>query len=239
MKNIWKIDFSTYLLILLYLLSGMFFDIVIILFIVIFHELGHVFFFHFFKIPVKKVTIYPFGGMTIIEKKLHERIYKEVVCSLGGILFQIILWIFMFLFFKEYSFYHTFQVYNKTILLFNMIPLIPLDGSKILFSLFTKYLSFSFSYILMNITSFICFILLILYKQYDIVIISFLILYFYKSIKDYKYVMNSFYLERILYDHYYDRIVFLNRFREFKKNKFYFINMVNEKDYLKNVTFSK
>ena len=96
MKNILnkiKIDNITYLIILISLLSGYIKHTFIIFTIVLIHELGHVFFFYIFNIEIESINIYPFGGITKVNKKIHERIYKDVLISLGGIIFQILLFI--------------------------------------------------------------------------------------------------------------------------------------------------
>ena len=91
MKNIFKIDNSVYVLMLLGLLSGYIKNIFIVLVIVLIHELGHVFFFYMFNYKVDSVVIYPFGGVSKVNKRVHERIYKDVIVSLGGIMFQVLL----------------------------------------------------------------------------------------------------------------------------------------------------
>ena len=85
-----KIDYSTYILIFLTLLAGYIKNVFLILLIVLIHELGHVFFFLLFKIEVRKIVIYPYGGMSYVNKKINERIYREILISIGGILFQIL-----------------------------------------------------------------------------------------------------------------------------------------------------
>ena len=52
MKNIFRIDGSTYLLMLFGLLSGYIKNVFIILIIVLIHEIGHVFFYYLFYIIV-------------------------------------------------------------------------------------------------------------------------------------------------------------------------------------------
>ena len=159
MKNIFRIDGSTYLLMLFGLLSGYIKNVFIILIIVLIHETGHVFFFYLFNIEIESIVIYPFGGVSKINKRIHERIYKDIFISLGGILFQLILFIIVYFLYKNgfivSSTYHMYNTYNRSIILFNLIPIIPLDGSKLFFALFTKFLSFRLSYILMIIVGII------------------------------------------------------------------------------------
>ena len=210
-----KIDYSTYFLILLAFLAGYIKNISLILIIVIIHELGHVFFFKLFKIPIEKITIYPYGGMTTVNKPLHERIYKDILISIGGILFQIILLFIFSLLYKQNCIvkttYNLFILYNTNIIIFNLLPLIPLDGSKLLFCFFTKFFSYKTSYKIMIITGILSLILFILYnfiyKLNDIILYIFLIYKIMEVIKEFKYIMNKFYLERIMYNHYYNAII--------------------------------
>ena len=90
MKTI-KIDFSTYVVILLSFLAGNFKRILLTIGIVIFHELGHVFWLKVFKVPILEVKIYPFGGITRTNKMLNYPLNKELVIALGGIFNQVIL----------------------------------------------------------------------------------------------------------------------------------------------------
>lgn len=244
MKNIFRIDGSTYLLMLLGLSSGYIKNVFIILIIVLIHETGHVFFFYLFNIEIESIVIYPFGGVSKINKRIHERIYKDIFISLGGILFQLLLFIIMYFLYKNEfivsSTYHMYNTYNRSIILFNLIPIIPLDGSKLFFALFTKFLSFRLSYILMVIVGIISLLLFILYnwifKINDMVIYVFLIVNLYLVFKDYKYVMNKFYLERIMYDNYYNGIVNDSSIDNIRLDKYYYFKVgkgfINEKKYI-------
>lgn len=239
-----KIDITTYILILIALLAGYIKYVEILLIIVFFHELGHLFFFSLFHFEVESVIIYPFGGVSKINKRLHERIYKDFLCAIGGILFQILLYIlFLFLFRVNlivHSTFTQFVVLNKSIILFNLLPILPLDGSRMLFSLFTKWFSFKKSYILMLMVSiislFFFFLYNFLYCLQDIVIYLFLLWNLWIVILEYPYIMNKFYLERVLYDHYYDSIVSKGEIEKMCLTKFYFFKIekkyTNEKKYI-------
>ncbi len=241
-----KIDFSTYILILMALLAGYIKNISLILIIVIIHELGHVFFFKLFNITIEKIIIYPFGGVTYINKKIHERIYKDILISIGGIFFQIILFILFYLLYRYniivLSTYNLFKLYNINIIIFNLIPIIPLDGSKLLLSILTKFFPFKRSYLLMIIIGFISLLLFIIfnfvYQVNDLILYIFLIFKLIEVIKEFKYIMNKFYLERIMYNNYYDKIISnCHNINNLRLDKYYYFkeknHYVNEKDYLK------
>lgn len=248
MKNILdkvRIDYSTYILILIGLLSGYIKNIMIILVIVLVHELGHVFFFSLFKMDIESIVIYPFGGVSKVNKKIHERIYKDILISLGGIIFQGLLIIVIYLLYK-YSFivnstYNMYISYNKSIILFNLIPIIPLDGSKLLLSICSKYMPYRISYITMIFVGCVSLLLFILYnmifKLNDIVVYLFLLGSLINCIKEYKYVKGKFYLERIMYDNYYNEIINDSfDIKDMRIDKYYYYKnkdrYINEKDYI-------
>lgn len=249
MKNILhkvKVSYSVYILILLALVAGYIKNIFLIMLIVIIHELGHVFFFTLFKIEIDKVVIYPFGGYTYVNMKIHERLYKSFLISIGGFLFQGILYFIFLLFFINdfivYSTYKMFIFYNFNIMLFNLIPIIPLDGSKMVFCLLSKFISYKNSYrwmVFLSIFSLGLFIAFnYIYKLNDIVLYLFLVFKLVEVVKEFKYVMNRFYLERIMYDHYYNKIIsgYIDD-NWMRIDKYYYFkmgdNFINEKDYLR------
>jgi stage IV sporulation protein FB len=248
MKNILdkiKIDNTLWFLILLGLLSGYLKNIFIIFVIVIVHELGHVFFFSLFNINIDSIVIYPFGGVTKVNKKIHERIYKDILISLGGIIFQILLFFLIQYLYKVgiivYSTFDLFLIYNKSVILFNLIPLIPLDGSKLLLSICSKFVSYRLSYIIMIVVSSLSLLLFIVFNVFfklnDIVIYAFLVSNLIICIKEFKYVRNKFYLERIIYDNYYNAIISnSSNIEDMRIDKYYYYKVgdryVNERKYI-------
>lgn len=250
MKNILdkiKIDNTLYILILLGILAGYIKSVFIIIVIVLVHELGHVFFFTLFNIEIDSIVIYPFGGVCKVNKKIHERIYKDIFISLGGIIFQLILLFIVFFMYKGsiivYSTYNMFISYNIRIILFNLIPLIPLDGSKLVLSLLSKYFSYRVSYIMMiiiGVISLICFIIYnMCFKLNDIVIYIFLLFSLIQCIKDYKDIKRRFYIERIIYDNYYNEIISDSLdIKDMRIDKYYYYKVgnkyINERNYILN-----
>ena len=246
MKNILKIDISVYLLILIGIFSGYIKDIFIVYFIVIMHELGHVIFFMLFKVDIVKIVIYPFGGMCYVNKKINIRILYDVLINIGGILMQLILFIIVYYLWNRGiiidSTYVMFNKYNISIILFNMLPIIPLDGSKLMLNILCKYLSFRISYVLMIIVSIIFCILFILFNVIyginDMVVYGFLLYKLVEVIREYRLLMGKFYMERIIYDNYYDGIINdCNSIKDMKIGKYYYFykngRYISEKDYLK------
>ncbi len=215
MKNILnkiKINYYTYFFILLCCICGYIKNIVIIFFICIFHEMGHVLFIKLFKYQIVKIEIFPFGGYTEIYKKINSSILKDLIIGLGGMLFQLILMLLLIMFKKYFNIitYNLFIKYNLTILIFNMLPIIPLDGSKIIQCLFEYILPYTKAYHF-NIYLSILLIIIFIYLNYQFHIDNYFICSFliYKIIiycKDYKYLFKRFLLERSLYEIEYRKI---------------------------------
>lgn len=214
-----KINSATYFLILTFLLTGLIKNIIIIYLIVVIHELGHIFIIKKLKYKIIKVEIYPMGGITSIDKKINTKIIHEIIISIFGILFQILLLIIMHILFKNNiireSTYILFKSYNKTIMIFNLLPIIPLDGYIFLRSILEIIFPYKKTYYLSLIISIISIILFITYNEIfslnNFLIISFLIYKIIISIKEFKYIYIRFLTERYLYDLPYQKLKYENK----------------------------
>lgn len=205
MKNIlikWQINYFTYLYFLLAFLCGYFKNTCIIFFIIFMHELGHIIMIKFFKYEIISVTFYPFGGLTKINKPINSSINKELLISVSGIIMQIILCLFI----KN----SLFTYYNLIIILFNLLPIIPLDGYKIINLILDKFLPFEKSLKYSNYLSLISLFIFIIYNllssNKNYLICSFLIITIIINLKNQKYLIHKFYLERYLYSFPYHKI---------------------------------
>ena len=201
MKTI-KIDFLTIYFLLLLFLCGYLKVGLIIFFIVIFHELGHILFIKLFNYKIVSINIYPFGGITKINKDINTPVNKELIIAAAGVIFQLLLFIIIII--LPISNYNKslFYKYNLSILIFNLLPIIPLDGSIILNSLLNKIFSYKLSYYIYLIISFITLILYILTNYWlslnNYLIVGLFLIKTYYAWKNYKYLYNKFLLERYL-----------------------------------------
>ena len=236
MKSIFKINIFTYIFLILSMLSGYGREMLIVYFILIVHELGHYILFKYYKINVNKITLYPYGGMIDNNMLINTNSKKVLIISLGGIFIQIVLYLIIYLLFKisfiEYNFYKMFVSYNLYIILFNLIPLYPLDGFKILNSVLELVLSFKLSLKISIIFNFVFIILFFLYLYIfninNYVIVIFLLCNLINYIKSIKYIINKFYLERMIYDIKYDGLISVDSKDNMYKNKYNYVNGVGE-----------
>ncbi len=209
-----KINIATYFLILTFLFTGLIKNIILIYLIVIVHELGHILIIKILKYKIIKVEIYPMGGVTLIDKKVNTKISHELLIASFGVIMQFILGLFFNFFIKynliTYNAYFLFNNYNKTIIFFNLIPIIPLDGYHILNSLGEIFLPFKYAFRFSFIISLISLVVFIfsngIFSLNNYLIWSFLIFKIYQEYKNFKFRHLKFLLERFINDLPYKKI---------------------------------
>ena len=175
------------------IITGFFKDFSYIMMIILIHELGHVLMSLYFKWSINKIVILPFGGITIFNEKLNRPIIEEVLIAISGPIIQI-------LFFSFNSNSLIFK-YHYFLLIFNLLPIVPLDGSKIFNLLLNYFFSFKLSHILTLIISFLLVIFLIFIK-FNLILVLIFIFLLIKIIEEYlnhNNIFNKFLMERHLY----------------------------------------
>ena len=213
MKIISKIKMHPlfYLFSLICIFNGLFKDFIYIMFIISFHELGHILSGLYYKWNIKKIVVLPMGGITIFEVFINTKLKEEFIVTIMGPLFQ------SFLFLINNT---KFTYYNILLLLFNLIPVIPLDGSKLLNVIFNKFLSFKRSLILSNIVSIILIIILLYFKNslIELLIVLLLIIKVIDSIKKRNLIFNKFLFERYLYKFKFKKTKTINNINKMRKD---------------------
>lgn len=204
-----KVDGWTLYFLFICFLCGYIKVALMIFIIVVIHELGHLFFIKLLRYKVLEVKIYPFGGITKVDKDINTPIGHELLIALGGVLAQVVLYGVMF---SEMSYLdkELFWKYNTSILLFNMLPIIPLDGSKILECVLNRMWSFKVSYKVNLVVSLISLVLFVgfnyKYSLNNYMVVVFLVFKMYKYLMDEKFIYNRFLLERYLNNYRFRRI---------------------------------
>lgn len=240
MMNI-KIKFNnlTLYFLLIALLCGYIKNALVILLIVFSHEMGHIIMSLLLGYKVKEVELYPFGGITKLDKLLNSKITHDLLISLAGIFVQVIIFLLCKIGYIQSNLIYN---YNLSIMLFNLLPIIPLDGSKIIFELLNYKLSYKKSLVLYIFISSISIVLyfLINYK-YELNNYMIVILFICKTIeyiKNYHVIYHKFILERFLYNIKFSKVQNSNqKINKYHKDIKYYYNINNhiieEKDYLK------
>ena len=186
------------IIVLIFILIGYFKFISYFMLLIIVHELGHILVSTLFKWNIDKIIVLPFGGLTKFNELINRPIIEEFLVAISGIVFQEI----FFILIKDYINYEHFYLINYFVIIFNLIPIYPLDGSKILNVIFNIITSYKNSILLTCIVSYIFIIVLsFIFININRLVILVLIFLFievnrlYKSRKD---LFNKFLLERYL-----------------------------------------
>ena len=191
-------------------ITGLFKEFLVFTSIIIVHEFGHIISATVFRWNIKKINFYPFGGYIEFDEILNKPIKEEIVIVISGLLSQIIYFIIISFLFNNYiiseNLYEMFKHYHYSILLFNLIPIYPLDGIKIVNLLLSKFMPYRIAHyisIVISIIFVIFFIIVsIIYYLNMNVILMFGILF--KQIisekKNHNLMCNKFIFERYLYN---------------------------------------
>lgn len=236
MKTILKIKFDNtfYLFLLLILVTGMFKEFTFIFILIFFHEIGHALTGIILNWKLVNITFYPYGGVTLFDKRENSSINKEIIILLMGPIFQIITY---FILSKFYT-YSYIKTYHLTILIFNLLPILTLDGGKLLNLFLNKVFNYLTSFYISIVISIISIILLIIvcfffYNNFNLFLMSiFLFFKIIKSIKDIKYCYHRFLLERYLYDYKFNKRKISKSIYRFYKECCHYIEFNDEKEYL-------
>lgn len=175
--------------------------------IVIIHELGHAVVANHFGWRIHKIKLLPFGGVAEVDEYGNRPLKEEVSVLIGGPIQH--LWLpFFSLFLLHFPFWqkadHTlFLQKNWMILYFNLLPIWPLDGGKLIRVLLSKYLPFKKAHVISLTLSFFFLIIFIIVGAIVMptspnfwAIILFIIVTHYKEWKQHQYVFMRFLLER-------------------------------------------
>ena len=224
-----EISVTTYLIILLSFLAGYFEIVVLCLFIILVHEMGHFLSATLMGLNVKNVKIFMFGGVTTLNESLNLSIYKEIIMLLFGPITQIIFVYIIYLFYKNGLVSSiTFQkvsVINKVLLSFNLLPILPLDGGKLLNNLLDIILPLNLSHLISIIVGFISLplVFLVFNKLLGVLIFVQLFVHLIEEVKFHKYKLTYLLLERKTNDINFKKSIKIKNIKGVYRNKNYFL----------------
>lgn len=233
-----KIHDATYIFLLLSFLSGYFEYLFLLLITITIHEIGHLFFALIINFKCDKITIYPFGGITTYNEDLNVNSNKELFVLLGGITFQLIFYFIIRIFYFNNiitTHVYTLLLYiNYLLISFNFMPILPLDGGKLLNLLLNKIMPYKKSNTISLIISIIFTIIFMIIKKtlFAFILTIFLIKSIIIEIKSLKYKQNKFILERYLNNYTFSHIKRVKNINNFKRDNYHIINDCLEKNYL-------
>lgn len=226
-----KIHPISYIVIFISTITGLFKELSLFMLIIIIHELGHITGALIYRWKIERIVILPFGGITIFNDCLNKPIKEEFLIVILGPLFQII----GFILLNDFIDNDYFKYYHNIILIFNLLPIIPLDGSKIISLLFNKFFSYKLSHLLMIFLSIICLVIILPFIKVNLLLLLIILFIFIKIIKEYRNhlnLINRFILERYIYDFKFKKRKYLNNTNLKNMYRDYYHLFYNGKNYI-------
>ncbi len=240
-KNFLKIHPLTIVFLFIAFITGYFRYIIYLMSLIFIHEIGHVSAGVALGWNVEKIILLPFGGMSVFKEKINKPIWEEFVIALMGPIYQILFYFLLTLF--GYKTELLSQV-HYFLLLFNLLPIYPLDGAKICILLLECFFSFYKSqFVQLGISIFILCISFFYCNNFLLLLLFFFLVYqsflFYRKIRK---IFLKFLLERYLYDFHFKKEKIVLSEKEMKRDYIHFFKndgkLISEKDKLK-ILFKK
>jgi len=223
-------------MLLLSLISGLFSDSIIYVGIIFIHEMGHFLCAKLFKWNVDKIYFYLYGGYTKFNDQINRPLYQELLIMLSGPVVQTV----FFFLLKDVipiKYASSFIKYNYSILLFNLLPIYPLDGGKLINIICSYFFSYKRSLTISLYVSylFIWFVAIVSIFNKTSITLSLLMVIMVVVIKlkeefdKRPYYINKFFLERFLYPTTYKKVITISKLDEMHRDK---KHLVKSKDKL-------
>ena len=189
-------------------------------------------------INVKYIYIYPLGGISKFNMLLNDYIWKELLILLAGPLTQNIAYIILINIFNRDR--EVILIYHLSILIFNLLPIYPLDGGRIVNLLFNIFIPYKKSLQLIIKISYITTLIIFIIQKnitINIIIMSlFLLLIIHKEEGKINFIYNKFLLERVMNNYNFKRRKMINNITNFYRNRTHLIKengkYYEEKEYL-------
>lgn len=128
------------------LAAGYFIETLTLFTIILIHELGHIAVARQLGWTVKEVQLLPFGGVAIMEEAATSAPLDEIVVALAGPFMNLVMIFFSLLFWYfgwwTEAWTNFFMVSNWLIAGFNLLPIWPLDGGRVMHALLCFWLPY-------------------------------------------------------------------------------------------------
>jgi Peptidase family M50. len=211
---------------LISILTGHFKSFTFLTLLILIHEIGHILAGLICKWKIKRVIILPFGCMTEFNELLNKPIYQEFFILIMGPIFQII-----------FSYFYS-NPYHIPLLLFNLLPMYPLDGSKLIFLLWNKIGSYYNSYKVLFMISYLTIFIFLIYNR-NLLFLLFGLYFLWESFSMIKKLYTLFYTflyERYKYNFNFKKIKKIHIYKDMKRGYGHFFiketRLISEKDKL-------
>jgi len=199
------------------MITGNFKGFFIFSIIILIHELGHIIPAIYYKWKIEKVILLPFGALTLFNEKINRPLKEEFIILISGPLIQI----FFTYILLQIHYDSDIQNYSNLILFFNLLPIYPLDGSKLLNIILNKITNFKKSHLLTIYISLLTTFFLFIKVKINLIfilIIIFIIGKVIEELKNHRNLFNLFLLERNMYNFNFKKRKTINNINQMKRD---------------------
>ncbi len=230
-----------YLFIFLFLIAGRIKYLLLFMTLILMHELGHFLTAKCCGWETDRIELYPYGGISKFQVPVNVSIAVEFLVLVMGPVSQIVAY-HVFSYILPVPLLEPFYRYHIFLLGFNLLPIYPLDGGRLLHLIFCKYLSFWKSFLLTKYLSYLFLFLLgiIVLFYHSPFFLGVLILLVFKLQNEgelFPYVFRKFLLERCLYRWHFRKRKVVFREKDMKRDTYHFFwkhgRLLGEEEYLK------
>lgn len=190
------------------------------------HELGHFVTGKLLHFKIQRIEIYPYGGCSKLEYDMNTSLWKEWLVLLMGsftqCVFVFIVWLIQIDVPSYFYHYHIF------ILVFNLLPIYPLDGGRLVNLFLASLISYYQSMKIVFYFSFCIYLVVFL----SILLFHWNLLYFfimillgmkiYKEMKQADYYYQKFLIERYFYTYPFSKVKKVNTMKQMKRDYFHY-----------------
>ncbi|GAB6088055.1 site-2 protease family protein [Alkaliphilus crotonatoxidans] len=131
-----KINLLLIPILALSILGGYYKELLITFLLVFIHEMSHCRVAQYYQIPIQEIELFPFGGVVKTEENLGAEPLKEILIALAGPLSNFIMlaigYFLMAILPLEGDLINIFLLANLIMGAFNLLPILPLDGGRVL-----------------------------------------------------------------------------------------------------------
>lgn len=195
------------------------------------HELGHSLTGILLKFKLNRIEIYPYGGCSKLEYDVNIPIFKEfLVLIMGPIIQTVFVYIIKI---SNLSVPTYFYMYHYFILFFNLLPIFPLDGGRLLQLLLFLIFSYYYSQRYIIYISYFLYLILFLYFAFfswNLLILLILILLgfqIYFEIHKANFYFEKFLMERYLYTYNFSKKKIIFEVKQMKRGYYHYFILKN------------